>query len=100
MKTTFSNLGVEEKKVNNILDKEEQKQKSELEQKAAQRKEKQNMGTTGMNFNVIKDNFDGNMDGDNKEDDKKEEKKMILSDDFLGDLKMVDVPDSDEECYF
>jgi len=44
-------------------------------------------------FSVIHDNYDGGVG------EKKEEKMGILDDDFLGDLKLVDVPDSDDECY-
>jgi hypothetical protein len=66
MKTTFKNLGFEEEKVDSIRDKEADQQKSELEKKAAMRKDKQNsqMNVTGMNFNVIQDNFDGNMENE------------------------------------
>ena len=51
--------------------------------------------TSSSSFSVIKDNYEGfsadqKDDGDNK----------ILNDDFLDNLKAVDVPDSDEECYF
>jgi hypothetical protein len=28
------------------------------------------------------------------------ENKSVLDDGFLGELKKVDVPDSDDECYF
>lgn len=40
-----------------------------------------------------------------KEETKEEEKKeeaapVILNNDFLNDIKLVDLPDSDDECYF
>lgn len=105
MRSTFHSIKKEEEKVNDIIDQEIQKQKSELDEKAAKRKEKQELRATGMNFNVIKDNYDGNIDDkesttDATKKDEDVERKKILDDDFLGDLKAVDVPDSDDECYF
>jgi hypothetical protein len=66
---------------------------------------------SSMNFNVLSDNFNGNMEEPEKKavekedkidelEDDDDEKRKILDDDFLCDLKAVDVPDSDEECYF
>ena len=58
---------------------------------------------------MIDDDYDGfgtdKKVGDSKKNmltgvDKADEQKKILDDDFLGDLKLVDVPDSDDECYF
>ena len=54
------------------------KQKAALDQKVKEREQKKN----------------------GVEEKKEEEKMGILDDDFLADLKMVDVPDSDDECYF
>jgi hypothetical protein len=31
---------------------------------------------------------------------KTDSKPKILDDDFMGELKLADVPDSDDECYF
>ena len=52
------------------------------------------MSKTQQSFAVIKDNYDGNI-----EEEKQDKDDKILDDDFLGDLKAVDVPDSDDECY-
>ena len=49
-----------------------------------------NQSTTSK-FSVIQDNYEGF--GNVKQE------KSVLNDDFLGDLKLVDVPDSDDECY-
>jgi len=50
----------------------------------------------------IDDDYDGldmNVKGKSVENEFVEQPK-ILGDDFLGELKMADVPDSDDECYF
>jgi len=49
-----------------------------------------NFSTTSK-FSVIQDNYEGF--GNVKQE------KSVLNDDFLGDLKLVVVPDSDDECY-
>jgi hypothetical protein len=50
----------------------------------------------------INDDYDGV--GDNKKgkllDLEMDERPKILSDDFLDNLKMADILDSDDECYF
>ena len=48
---------------------------------------------------MIEDNYEGFDAGEDKKEVPKEEPK-VLDDDFLGELKVVDIPDSDDECYF
>lgn len=101
MRSTFHNIKSEEEKVETIRGEEDVIQQSELEAKKAERMLKRGttgMNVTGMNFNVVKDGYSGGLDIDQKPSE--DDKKKILDDDFLGDLKAVDVPDSDEECYF
>lgn len=47
----------------------------------------------------MEDNYDGFAEEKKEEED---DSKKILDDDFLGELKLdkVDVPSSDDECYF
>ena len=54
--------------------------------------------TASSNFSVIKDNYTGEADPEDKKENK--DRKKIIDDDFLGDLKAIDVPDSDDEMYF
>jgi hypothetical protein len=76
-------------------DEEEKKEPSPLEQ----------VDEEGPQSFAVKDNYDGNIDNqdeakDEKTDKKKEEADAFFNDDFLADLKAVDVPDSDDECFF
>lgn len=104
MRSTFHNISNEEEKVSTIRGEEDIIQKSGMEAKLAERQLKRGttgMNVTGMNFNVVKDGYDGGLDIDQKtEKEENDDGKKVLDDDFLGDLKAVDVPDSDEECYF
>ena len=115
MNTTMQKLTIEENKAEEIKQGEIEKQKVELDRRQSIRSEKKKMGQTGMSFAVLKDNYNGNdAEGKDMEEkiepkkegefEKKEEKEedkdaFILNDDFMNDLKMVDVPDSDDECY-
>ena len=54
--------------------------------------------TASSNFSVIKDNYTGFADAEDKKENK--DRKKIIDDNFLGDLKAIDVPDSDDEMYF
>lgn len=101
MRQTFTKLNIEEEKVDTLKGDEDYEQKEAMAKKMSIRDEKIKMGMTGQSFAVLKKGgFDGNIEGEESKKNKKEEPKSILDDDFLGDLKAVDVPDSDDECYF
>jgi hypothetical protein len=50
------------------------------------------MSTTLSSFKGIEDHYDGAFIDNTK--------KKVMNNDFLNGLKLVDVPDSDDECYF
>lgn len=90
MRQTFSSLNNDQKFVEATRGEELEKQKMNMSEKAKEREQKLMNASTSSKFSVIQDNYEGF--GDAKQ-------KTILNDDFLGDLKLVDVPDSDDECY-
>ena len=93
---------VDEQNASIIMDNESKKQKESMEAAIARRNkglpkeeskkkrvdESIDLGGTA----IIEDNY-----GDLV---MKEEKPKILDDDFMGELKLAEVPDSDDECYF
>ena len=54
--------------------------------------QRKKMSTTSTSFKGIEDHYDGVF--------KDNTKKKVMNHDFLNGLKLVDVPDSDDECYF
>ena len=48
---------------------------------------------------MIEDNYEG-FKGEEAQPKRDSMAAKILDDDFMADLKLVDVPDSDDECYF
>ena len=54
--------------------------------------QRKKMSTTFSSLNGIEDHYDGVF--------KDNTKKKVMNNDFLNGLKLVDVPDSDDECYF
>jgi hypothetical protein len=49
---------------------------------------------------AIEDDYEGVSMANKKKELKLDSEPKILDDGFLGALKMADVPDSDDECYF
>jgi hypothetical protein len=103
MRTSFQGIMKDEHNAVLVLDAENKKQKESLEAAIAKRnkhlgkevkpkavKEDEEIDT---NVSVIQDNYGDLVINANK-------KPKILDDDFMGELKLADVPDSDDECYF
>ena len=104
MRTSFSGIMKDEQNANIILGNEANKQKESLEAAIARRNK-------GLKKEVKKkpevkeeedDDGDASVIQDNYGDlvINTESKPKILDDDFMGELKLAEVPDSDDECYF
>ena len=63
-------------------------------------KEEAKKDETKQTYSVIQDNYDGLVDSSDKKVSEAKQEPSVLDDDFMNQIKAVDVPDSDEECYF
>ena len=74
-----------------LLDEQKKKEREIMEAKLQKRKTKKE-GELQISSNepLIEDSYEGFED----------KKPLLLNDEFLDDLKVMEVPDSDDECYF
>ena len=99
LRDTMSKLDMEANKAKEVLSSEKEKQNEKLEQMRQSRMEKMMSKSSMSMADLIEDNYDGFDDKKGEISDEKEGPR-ILDDDFLDNLKVVDVPDSDDEVYF
>lgn len=104
MRTSFNGIIKDENNAAVLLTAEQQKQKESLEEAIARRNKGLKLNKAKITSAEVDETIDNEKSAieDNYTDFvvTNNEKPKILDDDFMGELKLADVPDSDDECYF
>ena len=95
LRTTFHKIAKDEDTAVNMLQRQKTVQLEDLEAKKEQRRAKRGESKLGA---MIEDNYEGFKN--EEPEPQRPSAAKVLDDDFMADLKLVDVPDSDDECYF
>ena len=100
LRKTFSKINSEEEVASKIVVDEQDAQKKALHDKLKARGRKI-PEKPAVEQSAIIDDYSGiDMDLKSKPSHNELDERKVIDDDFLADLKQVDVPDSDDEVYF